>query len=372
MKRILYSGLVMIGLTGCFATEKKNNKEVDIPELPVIQLSEKDTILNSDYVTAIQAIRNVEIRPKVSGSLEKILVDEGQFVKKGQPLFQLNDQVMQVELERAKANLENMLAEVNTAELEISRVKLLVDKKVVSKTELDLAQARLKAAKAKVKEAEAAKAEANIRLAFTTIRAPFDGITNRIPLKPGSVVEAGQLLTSISDNSNIYAYFDVSEIEYLQYIKTKEKNSSKYNDVELILADGTLYSSPGKIETMEGEIDNSTGSIAFRARFNNPKKILKHGSSGKITLTTEMKDAILVPQKAVFEVQDKNYVFVLQPDSTVVMTSFDPLTKIAQSYIVRSGLKAGDKIVYEGILNIKHGASIHPRLVAADSVNIRS
>ncbi|MET0298629.1 MAG: efflux RND transporter periplasmic adaptor subunit [Flavitalea sp.] len=366
MKNIFYSGVAVVLLSGCFATEKQDKKE-EVPELPVITISEHDTIMHKDYVAAIQAVRNVEVRAKIAGSLEKILIDEGRFVKQGQPLFKLNDQVVQVELERAKAQLESMRSEVEMAELDIKRVKLLVDKKVISKTELELAEAKLRAAKAKVNEAATAESEAKIRLEFTTIRAPFDGITNRIPLKPGSFINEGQLLTSVSDLDDIYAYFDVSEIEYLQYIKTKEKSGSKYSDVNLVLADGTEYDQPGKIETLEGEIDNSTGSIAFRAKFSNPKKILKHGSSGKITLTTQMQNAILIPQKAVFEVQDKNYVFVLNDDQTVKMQSIEPLTKIAQSYIVKSGLEPGDRIVYEGIQNIKHGTKIQPRNLSSDS-----
>ncbi|RYG00465.1 MAG: efflux RND transporter periplasmic adaptor subunit, partial [Chitinophagaceae bacterium] len=359
-------------LTGCFATDKDKVKKEEAPILPVITLVEEDTILDNNYVASIQAIKNVEVRAKISGSLEKILCDEGRIVKKGQPLFKLNDRVFQVELERAKANLENMRAEAHVAELEIKRVKLLVDKKVITKTELDLAEAKLQSARARVKEAATAESQANINLDFATIRAPFDGITNRIPLKPGSFINTGDLLTSVSDLNSIYAYFDVSEIEYLHYIKTREKSGSKYSDVTLILADGTEYDQPGKIETMEGEMDNSTGSIAFRARFDNPKRILKHGSSGKVTLTTNMHKAVLVPQKAVFEVQDKNYVFLLNPDQTVTMQSFEPLTKIAQSYVVRSGLKAGDQIVYEGIQNIKHGTKIQPKQVPTDSLIVKN
>ena len=240
MRNVLYLALIVL-LTGCFASESPDLKKEVAPVIPVITLTEEDTILKSNYVASIQAIKNVEIRARIAGALDKILVDEGRFVKKGQPLFQINPAVFQVELDRARANLENMKAEAHMAELEIDRVKLLVNKKVVSQSELQLAEAKLKSALAKVKEAETAEAQAKINLQYTTITAPFDGITNRIPLKPGSFISEGQLLTTVSDVTDIYAYFDVSEIEYLHYIKTREKSGSKYSDVTLQLADGTEY-----------------------------------------------------------------------------------------------------------------------------------
>jgi membrane fusion protein (multidrug efflux system) len=160
----------------------------------------------------------------------------------------------------------------------------------------------------------------------------------------------------------------VSEIEYLHYVKTKEQSGSKYSVVTLQLADGSRYPYPGKIETIEGEIDKNTGSIAFRARFPNPGHILKHGASGKVTITTVLSGVLLVPQKAVFEVQDKNYVFLLNKDSSVTMQSFIPMAKIAQSYAVKTGLTAGDKIVFEGTQNIKHGSKIQPSLIAPDTL----
>ncbi|MHA4847176.1 efflux RND transporter periplasmic adaptor subunit [Flavitalea antarctica] len=366
--RILLLGSIVLLLSGCFATDSQSVKKEERPNIPVITLQAEDTILNTNYVATVQAIRNVEVRTKIGGSLEKILVDEGRFVKKGQAMFELNKQVFAVELERARANLDKIKAEAHMAELEVNRVKLLVDKKIISQSELDLAQAKLGAARAMIKEAAAEEEKAKIRLQFTTIRAPFDGVINRIPLKRGSFVSEGELLTTVSDLEEVYTYFDVSEIEYLHYVKTKEKSGSKYSDVTLQLADGSRYPYPGKIETIEGEIDKSTGSIAFRARFPNPGHILKHGASGKVNITTDMDKVVLVPQRAVFEVQDKNYVFLLNKDSSVTMQSFVPAAKVAQSYAVKSGLTAGDKIVLEGAQNLRHGTKIDPRMVTSDTL----
>jgi RND family efflux transporter MFP subunit len=365
MRNTIFLSLSIVVLSGCFATDSSEAKKKEkIPAFPVISLAQNDTTVTSAYVASIQAVKNVEIRSKLGGSLETILVDEGQTVQQGQALFRLNDGMIRIELEKTRANIENLKAEVQTAELDLKRTRLLANKKIVSGTEVELAEARLTGAKAKLKEARAAEAETAMKLSFTTIRAPFSGIINRIPLKPGSFVNEGQLLTSVSDLDAVYAYFDVSEIEYLKYIKGKTSDkSTKYHKAGLQLADGTPYDHPGIIETMEGEIDNSTGSIAFRAKFPNPQRILKHGSSGKIKLSTPVQNALLIPQKAVFEVQDKNFVFVVNADSTVTMKEFVPAMKISQCYLVQSGLKPGDRILYEGIQNVKNGMKIVPQHV---------
>lgn len=356
MKNIWYI-VAGIFMAGCSAKGNVQDSR-ELPELPVLQVSLKDTSLYHDYVTSIEAVKNVEIRTRVQGFLNKIFVDEGQVVKKGQPLFQLDENEFVIALSKAKANVNNAMAEARTAEVELLRVKGLLSKKIVSPTEMDMAEAKHKAAKAKVEEAIAAQKKAEINLSYTFIRSPFDGIINRIPFKAGSLLDAGALLTTISDNHEVYAYFNVSESEYLHYRKTATENRS--SNVNLLLADGTPYSYPGKIETVEGEFDESTGSIAFRARFPNPSRLLKHGASGKVRLTTDVRDALIIPQKSVFEIQDKNYVFVVDAGNTVKMKTVVPQTRIAQYYIIKEGLNKGDRIVYEGVQHIREGAHIQP------------
>lgn len=359
---------LFIGITAC-TSQTTEQTIAETPELPVIQLNTLDTSLQHGYVADIQAVQNVEIRSKVQGYLEKIFVDEGKEVKKGQPLFKLNDQQFQLELNKAKAGVANAQAEVNASELEIKRVQLLVDKKIISKTELELAQSKLKGAQARLSEAKAYEADASLKVSYTLIRAPFTGVLDRIPLKLGSLIDEGTLLTTVSDLSEIVAYFNVSENEYLDY-KRKLQNNTQTTDntVRLVLADGSTYGSKGKIETLEGEFDQGTGSIAFRAKFPNPDMLLKHGSSGKVSLTTKVENALLIPQKAVFDIQDKNYVFVLGADSTVKMKTFTPKTRVNEYFLVESGLNAGDKIVYEGVQSIKDGMRIQPRIVRSDSL----
>jgi membrane fusion protein (multidrug efflux system) len=363
----LIASLPVFAMAGCAAKgEKTSGKDMKI--LPVTKLIATDTMLYKSYVANIQAVQNVEIRARVSGFLEKIYVDEGEEVEKGQLLFCISDAEYTAELARAKAALSNVIAEAKAAELETGKVKLLVEKKVVAATELDVAEARLAAAKARIDEARSAEANAQRRLSYTNVRAPFDGVLDRIPLKTGSLINEGSLFTTLSDTRQVYAYFSVSETEYLRYKKSLAKGENAYRKVRLELADGAGYSHTGLIETVEGEFEQNTGSIAFRARFPNPGKLLKHGASGKVKLTSELEGVVIVPQKAVFEMQDKNYVFVVDKENRVKMKSFHPQTRIAHFYVVESGLEPGERVVCEGVRNIRDGMVIKPRPVAMDSL----
>ncbi|TAH11471.1 MAG: efflux RND transporter periplasmic adaptor subunit [Sphingobacteriia bacterium] len=352
---------------GCSNIKNEQEKE-SYPNIPVVTVVQKDTILKTDYVSDIQAIKNVEIRARVQGFLENILVDEGQEVKKGQSLFKINDQELKTELARSKANVSNAMAETKSAELELNRTEVLVNKNIISKTEYELAAAKLKATKAKLDEAYSIQKNAETKLSYTIIKAPFDGIIDRIPLKIGSLIDPGALLTTISDIKQVYAYFHVSENEYLQYKKSVNKITHQRNPLQLILSDATEYPYLGKIETIDGEFNDNTGAIAFRAKFPNPNKLLKHGASGKVRITTDVEKAVLIPQKAGFEIQDKNYVFVVDKDNKIMMRPFFTTRRVAQFYIVDKGLKPGDKIVYEGIQNIKQGDKINPQLKNVDSI----
>jgi len=351
----------------CSQQADSPTQQKKIQTLPVTNVIMMDTVLHHEYVADIQAIQNVELRARVEGFLDRIYVDEGQEVKSGQLLFKINDEEYKAELAKAKANLQNAIAEAKAVELEANRLKVLVDKNVVSDTELEVANAKLEAAKARISEARSAQSNAAVRLSYASIRAPFSGIIDRIPLKAGSLIEEGTLLTTASDISEIFVYFYVSEAEYLQYIKNKLNRGDQNNQVNLVLADGSEYPYPGTIETMEGEFKASTGSIAFRARFPNPDKILKHRATGRIRLYNRIENAIFVPQKSVFEIQDKNYVYVVDANNEVKMRNFTPKTRFSHYYIVESGLKPGDKIVYEGIQNLQEGMQIEPEPVELDT-----
>jgi membrane fusion protein (multidrug efflux system) len=352
----------------CSNTNNTTTEAENANEYPVTEVHTANLVTQLEYVADIQAVQNVEIRARVEGYLEKIYVDEGKPVNKGQPLFQINDEEYQAALNSAKANLKSAEAEKKTAEVELERVKLLVNKNVIAKTELDLAEAKLDIAIAKIEQAKAQEIAAAVKQSNTLIKSPFNGVIDRIPFKLGSLISAGTLLTTISDVDAVNVYFKVSEIEYLDYFKGK-KNDSLFNQlVELELADGSNFSAKGKIETMESEFEPGTGALAVRARFNNKDHLLKHGSTGKIRIKQMLNNARLIPQKSVVEVQDKNYVFVIDKNNMAVMKSFVSAARYGDYYIVQSGLAPGDVIVYEGVQSIREGSIIKPKKVSTNEV----
>jgi membrane fusion protein, multidrug efflux system len=366
MRVFNFSGLIMI-LSCMYACSESGDSEnsKSINEFPITQVIRKDTVLFHEYVVDIHAIRNVEIRARVQGYLDYIYVDEGQPVKAGQILFKINDEEYSAEVAKAKAAVNSAVAEEQVMQLEVERVALLVEKNVVSQTELRLAKAKVEMAKARVEEARSQLQQASIRSAHTMIKAPFDGVVDRIPFKIGSLINEGHLLTTIFDSDFVYAYFRVSEKEYLEYIKS-HPDDRRSNNVEFIHADGNPHQQPGKVETLEGEFDTSTGTIAFRAKFPNPQHILKHGSSGKIKLSNVIEDALIIPQKATFEIQDKTFVFLVGADNKLKVKSFVPGTRLSHFYIVESGLQEGDRIIYEGIKDARDGMLIMPSFISTN------
>ncbi|GAB3750435.1 efflux RND transporter periplasmic adaptor subunit [Spirosoma pomorum] len=372
-KQVLTSCLVGLLAVGCADRKTDADQSAEKLTLPVVALKRQNTALHREYVSTLEAVQNVEIRARVSGFLEKIHVDEGQPVRQGQLLFTLNAAEYRAEADKARAAHKNAVANAKTAEVEVERVKLLIAKNVVSKSELDLAQAKLESARAQIDDARSAQAMAALRVAQASIRAPFNGIINRIPLKMGSLVEEGALLTTVSDLDEVFAYFDVSEREYLGFIKNNRNLLGKgAKPVDMLLADESLYPHKGRIEVMESVFEDGAGTIAFRARFPNPKHLLKHGSSGKVRLENVMAQALLVPQQATFEVQDKNYVYVVDQHNRAKSRSFVPQGRSGSYYLVRSGLEPGDRVVYEGIQNIRDGAQIVPRTLSTDSLYLAS
>jgi membrane fusion protein (multidrug efflux system) len=333
------------------------------PQVPVVALRTTDQRLYHEHVADIQAERNVEVRAKVRGFLDHIFVDEGKFVKKGQPLFQINPSEYQNQLASAKAAETSAEAEVASARVQLERVQLLVGKNIIAKTETDLAQANLRTAQSHVAEARARQRTARLNLDYTLVRAPFDGIINRIPLKVGSLIEDTTLLTTVSDLSQVFAYFEVPESEYLEITRLRQTHPerSRSDTIALVLADNSRYPYPGYIETSEGEIDENTGSIAFRARFDNPQHLLKHGATGRVRLANVVNDALLVPQKAVFEIQDKSYVYIVDANNVAHTRAFVPGNRTGNDYVVKSGLKPGERVVYEGTQAVKDGMKVVPR-----------
>lgn len=340
-------------LFSCSSQKEKNTKpEAFAATVPV----QKDTVFSKEYVADLQAVKNVEIRSRVKGFIDKIHVDEGELVKQGQLLFSISAQEYTDDLQRAKAQLKSAQADLKSLEVELRNVKGLFSKNIISKTEVELAEAKVDAAEAKCQEARSDVSTAQLNVSFTQIKAPFSGYINRIPNKLGSLVEEGTMLTTISDNETIYAYFRVAEFEYLSFMKSKGITNKK--DLHLLLADNSRHSEPGVVETVEGEVDKATGNIAFRAKFANPKRLIKHGSSGKVSIDFDLKNALLIPMSATFEVQENYYVYVVDASNTVHARRIVPTVSLNDYYVVSKGLTVQDKFLLEGIQLVKDGQKI--------------
>jgi RND family efflux transporter MFP subunit len=358
MKNIFSVQLALLALA--LASCVGNTKKKTIDNFPVIKIIARDTSYFKDYVSDIQAVQKIEVRARVSSFMESIMVDEGQQVQKGQLLFMLSNQEYQQELNKAVAVKNNAQADVRAAEVKLENVKTLVSKNVISKTEQAVAQAELEALMADVEEAKANVSAAELQLSFTQVRAPFSGQINRIPNKMGSLIDEGTLLTTLTDSKEVFAYFPVSEKEWLEF---QARADIHKNEVQLELINGKIHPYLGKIEAIEGEIDRSTGRIAFRARFPNPDGLLKHGSTGKVRVIANLHRAILVPQKATFELQDKVFVMAVDAANKVEMRNIEVAIRIPEYYIVKSGVVEGDRLVLEGMQQLKSGDMIVPSVV---------
>lgn len=351
MKRIVMLSCVLAVFCAASCTSKKEVKEEAV-KYTVTSPLKIDTLFTKEYVSQIRSVRNIELRAQEKGYLQNIYVDEGQFVTAGQLLFRIMPKMYEAELLKAQA-------EAKATEIELLNTKTLADKNVVSKNELAMAQAKVDQAKAEV-------ALAKLHLSFTEIRAPFNGTIDRIPLKLGSLIDEGELLTSLSDNSQMFAYFNVSEPEYLDYETNVKNRGSK--KVSLLLANNQLLNYKGEVETIESEFDNETGNIAFRARFPNPTKLLKNGETGKIQMSMPLKNALIIPQKATYEIQDKIYVFVVNPKNVLKSVNITIGSKMPDLYVVASGISETDKILLDGVQSVKDDDKIQYDYIAPKEV----
>ncbi|MBS4073047.1 MAG: efflux RND transporter periplasmic adaptor subunit [Algoriphagus sp.] len=356
-------------LASCTEGNSKNNKENEALSVPVLELQPQSVEVPQTYIADIQAVQFVEVRSKVEGFVDRIFVDEGQYVKKGQTLFQLSSAEYNEMVNSARANLAKAKAEQTAAKVEMERLQILVNKKIISNSELELAKSKKAVADSHIAEAESLLKSAQTGLSYTTVRAPFDGLVDRIPHKIGSLVTENDLLTSITDISSIFAYYKVNENEYLNFMRDKiESGADTFSEqLTLILSDGEKYGQKGKLETTEGDIESGTGSIGFRVRFPNPDNLIKHGASGKIEMMSKLDEVYLIPQKSTFEIQDFTYVYVVDKDNTVKVRSFKPLQRY-DIYYIADGFQPGDKIVFEGIQQVKDGSKVVPQAVAAADV----
>ncbi|MDF0706072.1 MAG: efflux RND transporter periplasmic adaptor subunit [Bacteroidota bacterium] len=341
--------LVVMCYASCESKKHENKEETKYLVSSPIQM---DTSITKDYVCQIHSVRHIELRALEKGYLQQIYVDEGQHVKKGQQMFHIMPNVYQADLQKAKAEAE-------VAEIEYQNTKLLADGDVVSANELAMAKAEFDRAKAEVALAET-------HLGFTNIRAPFDGIMDHLEVREGSLLDEGELLTKLSDNSKMWVYFNVPEAEYLDYITSAKKNEKQ--QVELLMANNKRFNQSGVVETIEGEFNHETGNIAFRATFPNPDGILRHGETGSILMRVPLDKAMLIPQKATFEVLDKKFVFVLDENDTVQQREIVVGAELPHLFVVEKGLSLNDKVLLEGIRMVRNGEKIQYEFEKPESI----
>ena len=382
MKNTIFTGAVaaLILLSSCGKSKEDTAAASAAAAAPkaykTVALEPMSATLNNDYPASIQGQQNIEIRPRVEGYIEKIYVDEGAVVKAGQPLFKISAPQYEQEVRTATASIKSAQADVSAAKLAVNKVKPLVEKEIVSKYELESAQFNYEAAMATLAQANAALANARTNLGYTTVTSPVNGVVGSIPFRLGSLASAAstEALTTVSSIGNVYAYFAFNEKQLLALTKDSTSVSlaakiQKLPAVSLLLSDGTEYAEKGKIETINGLINTATGSVNLRARFPNSKGIIRSGSSTKVRIPDSVKDVIIVPQSATFELQDKRFAAVVDKDGKIknaVITINE--NAIGNYYVVESGLKAGDQIVIEGVANLKEGTQIKADPQSAETV----
>jgi len=352
-KRNTQSCVVLLGLlalaailAGCQQQESQaaeTEPQVEAAsKLLVSQPLRQDTAITRKYVCQVHAMRHITAKALERGYLQTVSVKEGQPVRKGELMFSILPVAYEAELAKAQAEAE-------AAKVEYDNTAMLAESKVVAPTELAIARAKYKQALAEVKLAQ-------VHVDFTRIQAPFDGIMDTLNVREGSMVEEGTHLTTLYDNSQMWVYFNVPEAEYLDYASETKRAGS--TTVELLMANDKVFAHPGKVATIEADFNNETGTIPFRADFPNPEGLLRHGQTGNSLMTTVIPDALLIPQKATFQVLDHTYVFVVGPDAKVKQQRIEIAEELEDLFVVTQGLQESDRLLLEGVRQVTDGQTI--------------
>lgn len=368
-------------LTLCLALAGCGNK-TQIPqasnEYAVREIKTTECNLSTSYPATIKGIQDIEIRPKVSGFITKVHVDEGDFVRRGQVLFSIDRVQYEAAVKSAEAAVRVARTTVSTQKLTVKNKKMLHEKKIISDYDMEMAENQLASAEAQLASARAQLIDARNSLSFCSVTSPSDGVVGTIPYRVGSLVSSStaEALTTVSNISKMYVYFSMTEKQLLEYTKGTDgvKGAlAAIPAVNLQLADGSTYDQTGKVTNVSGVIDITTGSVSMRATFDNPQKILRSGGSGSVVIPIHKDNAILVPQKATYEIQDKHFVYVVGKDNKVKNTEITVLPQNdGTNYVVTGGLKAGERIVVEGINTLSDGMAIKPITEAQSVANRRN
>jgi membrane fusion protein (multidrug efflux system) len=358
--------ILLLGFTSCKNGNQQQAGHGPMP-FPVQTVEKSNVTTYTEYAANIEGVQNIEIRPKVDGFVEQIYVDEGQQVKKGQLLFKLSAETLNQEVNAAKANISVAEAQLVSAQVEVDKIKPLVEKNIISEIQLKTAESNLNAANAQLIAAKAQYQNAKENLGYTIIKSPVDGMIGSLPYKVGSLVGRTEAkpLTTVSNTKDVYAYFTLNEKQLLQF--NRQLNGSSVDEkikqmpeVELILADGSVYDQKGKIETINGMVNPRTGSISYRAIFPNPNNLLRSGISGKVKIPGTANNVVRLPQKSTFEIQGKKFVYLLGNENKVESKEVIVGTTIDQDFIVNSGLQEGEKYVVDGLIKLREGMQIQP------------
>jgi membrane fusion protein (multidrug efflux system) len=385
-KHLFVRNLFHIGLVGCLTLSScgggKDGQAASRPAeealaYKVLELQPRQGTLYVDYPASIQGQQNIEIRPKVDGYIEKIFVDEGSIVTRGQLLFKINAPQYEQEVRTAEAGIKTAEADLALARMQVNKVKPLVQKDIISKYELESAEYTQQSKAAALAQAKAALVNARVNLGYTTITSPVNGVVGSVPYKLGSLVSGTttEPLTTVYNTANVYAYFALNEKQLLDLnrdssgVRSLKAVINKMPDVSLILSDGTTYEHKGRVETVNGLINTATGAANVRADFANPRGLIRSGSSASVRIPAIIKSAMLVPQSATYELQDKRFVYVVDAQNKIKNVAVQVMDNTAgQFYVVTKGLKAGDKIILESSGNLPDGTTIKPNIVSAASV----
>lgn len=383
--------IIPVAFVGLLISCKGEKKQLQRPQAmpyPVVEVDQKD--VKTYYVMPgnIAGINNNQVRPKISGYIKEVLVDEGQHVKKGQLLFKLetniqdqNASAARQQITSASANIEAAKAQVKAAQVEVDKLIPLVEKNIISHVQLETARANLLRAKGGLSQAQAGHSSAqanyqavNENIKFANITSPIDGVIGKFNYRQGALVSPQDPtpITTVSDISEIYAYFTVNERQYIYFFQnfpgtTLEEKIALVPPIELELANGTIYDEKGKLETSTGMMDPNTGTMQFRVKFENKNGLLTNGSTGKIRIPRTYEDALVIPESATFEQQGLVYAFKVQADSVVTIV-VEPKDRVNNLMVVDKGVAKGDKVVAKGVAGLKNGVKIQPKTVSMDSI----
>ncbi|WHT37817.1 efflux RND transporter periplasmic adaptor subunit [Myroides odoratus] len=377
MKRYLHTivlGSLSLAVISCGKKEQAQGGQGPMP-YKVVQVPTQDIVGYTAYPTSLQGKVTSSVRAKITGYIQEVYVDEGATVKKGQPLFRLETNILSQNADASKAAIKTAEAQVNVAQVNVDKLVPLVQKGIISNIQLETAKANLASAQSQLASAKANYNSVVANIDFSIVRSPIDGIVGAIAFREGTLISPSDPtpLTTVSDDSEVFAYFSMNEKEYFNFLEKIQGNSLKEKlthlpEVKLQLANGTTYEYAGKIETISGQINTATGTVQVRAAFPNKDRILSTGNSGTLLIPQTYKDATVVPESATFEQQGQVYVYKVEND-TVKATPIEVVDRVNKLAVVKSGLEKGQTVVGTGLGTLRNGSAITPAPTSIEEIN---